>query len=473
MVQRIKRKVWQMLEEKRVSLAMIYDRDGYILWHHGRDVTGKSVHQGRGFCFDAVQASLAGREKMITKGCRISSREGQGQPLSQEAEIRSVIIQPLNSRYFFYIDSGLAEEFSAEDRRVFQVIFEILDEVLDHIRHSQKGVGGITGSSHHMSEIREQVLRFSVEDEPVLLTGETGVGKNHIAALIHEYSGRSGAFVVAHTPAIPENLIEREFFGHRKGAFTDACSDRKGLIASAEGGTLFLDEITEVPVSFQAKLLRFIESGMYRALGDVQEQLADVRVISASNQDVASLVASKKFRKDLFYRIQVLQISIPPLRERPDDIRELVESHIHFLKGKEVTRGFWDVVLQHEWPGNIRELLTILKRAGILLESPITAEAIRYIVDHSCYRERIVEPGEIGAEETWRRLKSGENFWEAVRTPYLKRELNRREVVTVIDRALRLRRGRYRDVIELFNLKGNEYKKFMNFVHQHRLRPHV
>lgn len=471
MVQRIKRKVQQMLEQKRVSLAMIYDRDGHILWRHGREVSGKSVHQGRGFCREAVLASLSGRERTMTRGCRFSSEGEKVNAPPRVSEIRSVIIQPLNTRYFFYIDSGPAESFSVEDKRIFQVIFEILDEVLDHIRHSQKGVGGITGSSGNMCEIREQVLRFSVEDEPVLLTGETGVGKNHIAALIHEYSGRAGSFVVAHTPAIPEHLIEREFFGHRRGAFTDACSDRQGLIASAEGGTLFLDEITEVPASFQAKLLRFIESGLYRALGDVREQRADVRVISASNQDVLSMVAKRKFREDLFYRIQVLHIAIPPLRERPEDIRELVESHLHFLKGKKITTGFWDVMLQHDWPGNIRELLTVMKRAGILLESPITADGIRYVVDHSCYRERLSEKEKQGVEEIWHRMRSGENFWDVVRVPFLNRELNRREVVQIIDRGLRLSRGRYRDVIELFNLEGREYKKFMNFIHQHRLRP--
>lgn len=470
MVQRIKRKVQEMLDRKRVSMAMIYDREGHILWHHGRAIHGRSIDEAGGFCREAVRESLENGSTLCREPCPVfvPATANSGSP---EDLMGSVIIQPLNSSYFFYVDSGSASGFSPEERRDFQVIFEIMDEVIGHIRLSQRGVGGITGKSPAIGEVREQVLRFAVEDEPVLLTGETGVGKNHIAALIHHYSGRNGPFVVAHTPAIPEQLFEREFFGHCRGAFTDARSDRQGLVASARGGTLFLDEITEVPISFQAKLLRFIESGKFRPLGDVQERQSDVRVISASNQDVIDMVARRCFREDLFYRIQVLQIHIPPLRERPEDVRSLVDTHRHFLKGKELTSGFWEVMTRHEWPGNIRELFTVLKRAGILLKTPVTADAIRFVIDNSCYRERMPSNGKAGTDEIWRRLQEGETFWDAVRKPFLERELNRSEVVELIDRGLRLCRGRYRNVLELFNLPPGDYKRFMNFVHQHRLRP--
>ncbi|HDP95196.1 MAG TPA: sigma-54-dependent Fis family transcriptional regulator [Candidatus Aminicenantes bacterium] len=471
MVQRIKRKVQEMLDRKQVSMAMIYDRNGHVLWCHGREINGHSIDEASGFCRTAVEESL----KYGTSICRetvsgYTSLKGIRNADDSEG-FGSVMIQPLDSSYFFYVDSGPKKEFSVEDRRAFQVIFEIMDEVVEHIRQSQRGVGGITGESPVIKDLRDQVLRFAVEDEPILLTGETGVGKNHVAKLIHRYSGRRGPFVVAHTPAIPEQLFERELFGHCRGAFTDARSDRQGLVAGARGGTLFLDEITEVPVSFQAKLLRFIESGNFRPLGEVQEKQSDVRVISATNRDVLRLVTEGRFREDLYYRIQVLQIGIPPLRERPQDIRHLVNTHQHFLKGKELAPGFWDVMLRHDWPGNIRELVTVLKRAGILLQSPINAEGIRLVIDHGCVRDKPVAADNCRVKTAWRRLDEGETFWEAVRKPFLERELNRPEVIEVIERALRLSRGRYRNILELFNLSAEEYKRFMNFVHQHRLRP--
>jgi len=471
MVRRIKLKVQEMLDRNQVSMAMIYDSNGHILWHHGREINGRSIAEAQGLCRDAVMESLESGRSVCREPCPAYGGGGGSDANDGSGRIGSVIIQPLDSSYFFYLDSGSAPGFSAGDRRAFQVIFEIMDEVIDYIRQSQRGMGGITGESPVIQKLREEVLRFAVEDEPVLLTGETGVGKNHVAALIHHYSGRQGPFVVAHTPAIPEQLFEREFFGHCKGAFTDARSDRKGLVAGAQGGTLFLDEITEVPVSFQAKLLRFIESGKFRPLGDVRERQSDVRVISASNQDVLKMVAERRFREDLFYRIQVLQIAIPPLRERPQDIRHLVNTHLHFLKGKKLAPGFWDVMLGHDWPGNIRELFTVLKRAGILLPSPVTPEGIRFVIDHSCFREKMPMTGNGRVEETWRCMQAGATFWDAVRKPFLERDLNRREVMEVIDRALRLRRGRYRNILELFNLPPGEYKRFMNFVHQHRLRP--
>ncbi|MBN1196034.1 MAG: sigma-54-dependent Fis family transcriptional regulator [Candidatus Aminicenantes bacterium] len=471
MVQRIKRKVQEMLDRKQVSVAMIYDRNGHILWRHGRDINGRSIGEASGFCRAAVEESLTHGRSICRDPVSMYTSSRKNKNDSDSRGYGSVMIQPLDSSYFFYVDSGPDREFSAEDRRAFQLIFEIMDEVVEHIRQSQRGMGGITGESPIIKDLRDQVLRFAVEDEPVLLTGETGVGKNHVATLIHQYSGRRGPFVVAHTPAIPEQLFEREFFGHCRGAFTDARSDRRGLVAGAQGGTLFLDEITEVPVSFQAKLLRFIESGKFRPLGEVREKQSDVRVISATNRDVLRMVNEGLFREDLFYRIQVLQIGIPPLRERPQDIRHLVDTHQHFLKGKELTPGFWDVMLSHDWPGNIRELFTVLKRAGILLQSPISAEGIRLVINHGCLREKATSVNNCRVKEAWRRLHEGETFWEAVRKPFLARDLNRPEVIELIDRALRLGRGRYRNILELFNLSAQEYKRFMNFVHQHRLRP--
>lgn len=320
-----------------------------------------------------------------------------------------------------------------------------------------------------MKRIRELVLNYSMENEPVLLLGETGVGKNHTAELIHRHSGRKGKFVVASAPNLQEGLFECTLFGHKKGAFTDAKSDRQGLVEEAREGTLFIDEISGVPVSIQARLLRFIESKKYRVLGESSEKEANVRIIAASNKDLVKAIENKEFREDLYYRLNVLEIMIPPLRERKEDIENFVWEKQEYLKGKKIGRGFMEALYNHEWPGNFRELITVLKRAGICCKSPITGkDIINMIKQNNC--KKSFDQTSDKLEQIWNELKAGKTFWEVVKKPYLDRELNRSEAKGLIEKALTEVGGKYKDSLKIFNLEDKEYNNFMRFLHANRLK---
>jgi transcriptional regulator with PAS, ATPase and Fis domain len=258
-----------------------------------------------------------------------------------------------------------------------------MKETIIHKKESEDYINEISGESEEINKVKELIVKYSIEEDPILILGETGVGKSHAAELIHKYSSMSGKFVIADTTIINENLFESEMFGHKKGAFTGAIVDKKGLVDEAKGGTLFIDEIAEVPFSFQAKLLRIIDTKKYRILGETTERKADMRIITATNKVLLKEIEKKEFREDLYYRLNVFQIEIPPLRKRKSDIRALVMERRKYLKGKKIGEEFWKVVCNYDWPGNCRELFTVLKRAGILLNSPIRGADIKSIIDES------------------------------------------------------------------------------------------
>jgi transcriptional regulator with PAS, ATPase and Fis domain len=259
-------------------------------------------------------------------------------------------------------------------------------------------------------------------------------------------------------------------FGHKKGAFTDAKTDKTGLVQDAHKGTLFLDEVFEIPISFQAKLLRFIDKKKYRVVGESEEREADVRIVAATNKDLQKAIETNEFREDLYYRLHVLEIAIPPLRKRKQDIKAFIMENQIYLKGKEMGEDFWEAVLNHDWPGNMRELITVLKRAGILLESPITGEEIKDIIRGSGYKKSFAAiPGDTWLEDIHDTLNEGKNFWEAVKEPFLNRELNRKQVRTLITEALLQTDGSYKDTLKLFNLDENEYGNFMKFLYRNQL----
>jgi DNA-binding NtrC family response regulator len=236
----------------------------------------------------------------------------------------------------------------------------------------------LIGKSPAMQSIYDLIGRVSDTSSNVLLTGESGTGKELVAKAIH-YNGlrREGAFVAINCAAIPETLLESELFGYKKGAFTDAKTDKRGLLSEADGGTLFLDEITEMLSTLQAKLLRVIEEKEVRPLGDTRSYPLDVRFISTSNRDLKSLTQQGRFREDLYYRLKVIDIEIPPLRERKEDIPLLVR---HFIQkftaelnkgASAVSEEALRILMNYSWPGNVRELENIVQRALTLSRQDI------------------------------------------------------------------------------------------------------
>jgi two-component system, NtrC family, response regulator AtoC len=228
----------------------------------------------------------------------------------------------------------------------------------------------LVGDNPSMRKVHDTVARVAETDATVLITGESGTGKELVARDVHRRSKRAeGPFVAINCAALPETLLESELFGHVKGAFTDAKTTKRGLFAEAGGGTLFLDEIGEMPPGMQAKLLRALEERSVRPVGGTTEIGFDARLVAATNRDVESLVASGKFREDLYYRINVVQIPLPPLRARANDVLVLAQHFIHRLAepmGKRVS-GFSSAVaerlLSYVWPGNVRELQNCIERA--------------------------------------------------------------------------------------------------------------
>lgn len=473
MIEAIKIKLWDLLKDKSVSLVMIYNKRGEILWHKGRTIIGRNVQEGENFCKSYILKSLKIKEEISKKNVGISYL---GDGLSESAEqlmIRSVFILPVEHDFYLYLDSGHRIYFSDIERAKFQLLASLLGETIQKIKLNETGHNGISGESNQIEEIKELVLKYSLEEDCILLLGETGVGKSHIAELIHHYSGRKGKFVVADATTINENLFESVIFGHKKGAFTGAVDHRRGLVDEASAGTLFFDEVGEVPISFQAKLLRFIETKKYRVLGDPREKLADIRIIASTNRELKQMIKKKEFRKDLFYRLNILSIKIPPLRKRKDDIKAIIKVKQNLLKGKEIGQGFWDVVGDYHWPGNYRELFTVLKRIGILCNSPITGKDAQKIINESkIFAEEIEEKGK---EENnridlvWQRLESGVSFWEAIKIPYANHELTRGEVKQIISKALNTVGGKYIDTLGLFNIKRSEYRKLIKFLHNNKI----
>jgi len=209
----------------------------------------------------------------------------------------------------------------------------------------------------------------ALRDTTVLVTGESGTGKDLVAQEIHLVSPRrKQPFVVVNCSAIPETLLEAELFGYTKGSFTGAVQSRIGRIHAAHGGTLFLDEIGDMPLSLQSKILRFLEQGEVQRLGGNDNLKVDVRVVAATNADLKKLISEQRFREDLYYRLAVFPIQLPPLRDRMDDLEELaVAFAAKFNPGVALSREALQILAQHSWPGNVRELRNVIERATILM----------------------------------------------------------------------------------------------------------
>jgi two-component system response regulator PilR (NtrC family) len=243
----------------------------------------------------------------------------------------------------------------------------------------------LIGHSEVMEQLREMISRVSRSQAPVHIYGESGTGKELVARMIHESGARREApFVAVNCGAIPTELMESELFGHKRGSFTGAVADKKGLIQAAEGGTLFLDEVADLPLHMQVKLLRVVQEKTVRPVGESREETVDVRILSATHRNLAELVAQGLFREDLFYRINVIELRVPALRERPEDIPDIAEAILDRLGRRSGSRppGLAEDALgllkSYPFPGNVRELENVLERALTLcVGGVITAEHIK------------------------------------------------------------------------------------------------
>lgn len=231
----------------------------------------------------------------------------------------------------------------------------------------------LIGGSAVMRQLREMIEKVARSQAPVHISGESGTGKELVAHLIHDASARrDGPFVPVNCGAIPTELMESELFGHKKGSFTGAVADKQGLIQSAEGGTLFLDEIADLPLHMQVKLLRVIQEKSVRPVGEAREVPVDVRILSATHKNLAALVAEGKFREDLYYRVNVIEIRVPPLRDRLDDVPLLINALLNKLgkqtagKALQIAPAALQALRDYHFPGNVRELENILERAATL-----------------------------------------------------------------------------------------------------------
>jgi DNA-binding NtrC family response regulator len=344
---------------------------------------------------------------------------------------------------------------------------------------TQEPAGAVLVSiSPAMQEVRDLALRVAPGTAKVLITGESGVGKDLVARFVHAHSNRARApFVAVNCGAVSETLLESELFGHVRGSFTGAYRDKPGKLEQAHRGTIFLDEVGEMSLRMQVTLLRFLENGEIQRVGaDGGSARVDVRVVAATNQDLPALVATGKFRDDLLYRLRVAHIHVPPLRERREEIRALIQ---HTMAGTLGAGGraitfseeALDALEAYRWPGNVRELQN-------LVESLVwTSAADRIEVEHlpagiqGAVTGRVVPTQERRrqlADDLYAALVSGSiSFWTHVHPMFLNRDLTRHDLRELVRRGLAQTGGNYRALLKLFGIDEGDYKRFLNFLATH------
>jgi DNA-binding NtrC family response regulator len=337
----------------------------------------------------------------------------------------------------------------------------------------------LIGNGRAMCALKEEIAQLARSDTKVLITGESGVGKELVARAIQSQGHRvDRPFMVVNCAGLPETLLESEFFGHVKGSFTGAYRDKPGKLEVADTGTVFLDEIGEMTLRMQALLLRFLETGELQKVGaDRSERRVNVRVIGATNQDLRKLIAEGRFREDLYYRINVITLLVPTLRERKEDLPMLIE---HFLKrfcgnrgqpARRISPEAMRALCEYSWPGNVRELENAVERLVVRSRSEV--------IDVESLSDELRAPGSVGiaAKQERRRsmgdslyklvVEEGQSFWTAVYPLYMRREITRENIRELVRRGLRESRGNYKIVARLFNMEPTDYKRFLNFLRKH------
>jgi transcriptional regulator with PAS, ATPase and Fis domain len=341
-----------------------------------------------------------------------------------------------------------------------------------------KGVD-LIGRSAELLALQQEVDRVARSDAKVLITGESGVGKEIVAQSIHTRGPRASMpFAPVNCAGLPETLLESELFGHVRGSFTGAYRDKPGKLESAHMGTAFLDEIGEMTLRMQGMLLRFLETGELQKVGvDGSGRHVNVRVIAATNRNLRDMITQGTFREDLFYRLNVIHIVVPPLRDRRDDIPALVE---HFLARftatnhspiTSVSADAMKAMTAYSWPGNVRELENVIERIVVTVQHPVVelTDLPSEIRGHDMVALRPKrERRRTVADDLYKRLiEQRESFWITVYPLFMEREITRGNVREVVRRGLEEARGNYKIVARLFNMEPRDYKRFLNFLRKH------
>jgi len=336
----------------------------------------------------------------------------------------------------------------------------------------------LTGRSAQVVELRAEIERVARSDAKVLITGESGVGKEIVARSIHTNGPRAAhTFAPVNCAGLPETLLESELFGHMRGSFTGAYRDKPGKLETAHMGTIFLDEVGEMTLRMQGLLLRFLETGELQKVGaEGAGRLVNVRVIAATNRDLREMIKQGTFREDLFYRLNVIPLQVPALRERREDVPLLVAHFLaHFTAANHhptvVTPEALKALSEYAWPGNVRELENVIERLVV------TGHTETISVEH--LPSEIRQHGTIAlrpkrerrrtvADDLYKRMsEQHESFWTTVYPLFMDREITRSNVREVVRRGLEEARGNYRIVARLFNMESRDYKRFLNFLRKH------
>ncbi|HKE82793.1 MAG TPA: sigma-54 dependent transcriptional regulator [Vicinamibacterales bacterium] len=338
------------------------------------------------------------------------------------------------------------------------------------------------GTSAAMRAVEREIAVAARCSAKVLVTGESGVGKELVSRSIHERSSRrTGRFVAINCAGLPESLLESELFGHVRGSFTGAYRDKRGWLETAHGGTIFMDEIGEMSLRMQAMLLRFLETGEIQRVGsDRPMPPLDVRVVAATHRNLVQHVTNKSFREDLYYRLNVIHIEVPPLRERREDIPDLLAhflalfSRAHRMPEPEIRSDALQQLTSYDWPGNVRELknvaerLVVGSRGGRIDASSLPRDfagdgpsrarvgtsATRFASDATAVLQHRLE----------RLMKDRVSFWSEVHKPFMDRDLTRDDVRELVRVGLAHTRGNYKMLVSAFNMPQRDYKRFLSFL---------
>jgi DNA-binding NtrC family response regulator len=345
----------------------------------------------------------------------------------------------------------------------------------------------MVGVSAAIRGIEEEIQYAARSDAKVLITGESGVGKEIVARLIHQRSARSrGPLVTINCAGFPDTLLESELFGHVKGSFTDAYRDKRGWLEVANGGTIFMDEVGEMSLRMQALLLRFLETGEVQRVGS-ERRLSplDVRVVTATHRKLMDRIADKTFREDLYYRLNVVHIQVPALRERRDDVPMLFDhflatfAEMQSIETPEVTVEAMQQLMDYDWPGNVRELRNVAERLVLRCRSrriggsdlpPELVAATRVRASANNANNTALPAGGHTAHETLFEgmMKRGDSFWSVVYEPFMARDLTRDDVRNIVRLGLEHTRGNYKMLVSSFNMPAADYKRFLNFLRKYQ-----